>query len=87
MIMTNDHGRNIFLYQPKGEEFNSWLSSTPYTGPVGVIVKLYVKQVKQYQNRQILLGASISQISSVKKRGRIFFSPGAAGTIFARDAG
>ena len=29
----------------KGEEFNTWLSSTPYTGPVGVIVKLYVKQV------------------------------------------
>ena len=29
----------------QGEEFNSWLSSTPYTGPVGVIVKLYVKQV------------------------------------------
>ena len=39
--MVTDHHAS----QSQGEEFNSWLSSTPYTGPVGVIVKLYVKQV------------------------------------------
>ena len=71
----------------QGEEFNSWLSSTPYTGPVGVIVKLYVKQVAQVLTalqspfdtfRQLYLNGGCIYV---------FILPGAAGAIFARDAG
>ena len=43
--MNPKSGTLIKTMLAQGEEFNSWLSSTPYTGPVGVIVKLYVKQV------------------------------------------
>ena len=74
----------------QGEEFNSWLSSTPYTGPVGVIVKLYVKQVAKGEQCWPPCKARLTLFDSLYLNGGciyVFILPGAAGAIFARDAG
>jgi len=46
----------------QGEEFNTWLNSTDYTGPVGVIVKLYVKE----ELREPFLKGMEAKMASIK---------------------